>query len=195
MNPTIDPHVPWAPAGDTGLGSGSTDSPGTIAQAKQKITQSARDATTKLKSAASDAATRAKEQAQHVVTEKRDAAASRIGSYSSAIHESARSLEEQDPNIAWLTHKAAERLESVATYVRTRDFHGLREDAEGIARRHPAAFFGGLFVAGLVIGNLLKARQDGPDLNSDNRQTDWTGDETAGLGGQEFPASTPSAGI
>src|SRR5690606_21761859 len=83
--------------------------------------------------------------------------ADRVGSYSSAIHESARSLEEQDPNIAWLTHRAAEGLESVANYVRDRDFSGLREDAASLARRHPAAFFGGMCIAGLVLGSVIRA--------------------------------------
>lgn len=132
---------------------------GTLAGTKTAITQTARDAASKVKSVASNTATRAKEEAERLASEKKDQTAERIGGYSSAIRESARSLEEQDPNIAWFTHRAADRLQGVADYVRTRDFGALRQDAEGIARRHPAAFFGGMFLAGLVLGNIVKASQ------------------------------------
>jgi hypothetical protein len=80
-----------------------------------------------------------------------------VGGYSSAIHETADSLEEKDPNIAWFTHRAADRLQGVADYVRDSDFRSLKTDVENMARRHPIAFFGGLLVAGLVIGNIVKA--------------------------------------
>ena len=130
--------------------SGSDESRSTVGSA-------AKQATAKVSAAASDAASRVKETAEKLVTEKKMGVADRVGAYGSAIHESARSLEEQDPNIAWLTHRAAERLEGVANYVRDRDFAGLREDAADLARRHPAAFFGGMCVAGLVLGSVIRA--------------------------------------
>jgi hypothetical protein len=129
----------------------------TAGSTKQKIKNVARETAAEIKHAAGSTITRAKEEAEKIATEKRSQAADRIGGYSSAIHDSARSLEEKDPNIAWITHRAADRLERVADYMRNRDARQLRADVEDIARRHPAAFFGGLFVAGLVIGNLLKA--------------------------------------
>jgi hypothetical protein len=124
---------------------------------KTKIAQAARDAAGRVKSAASSAATRARDEAGRLATEKKDEAASRLGGYSAAIHESASSLEEKDPNIAWFTHRAADKLQGVADYVREADMASLRTDCEGFARRHPAAFFGGLFVAGLLLGNVVKA--------------------------------------
>jgi hypothetical protein len=159
--------------------SGSDDSRSTIAS-------TAKQATAKVGSAASEAASRVRETAEKLATEKKETVADRVGSYSSAIHESARSLEEQDPNIAWLTHRAAERLESVANYVRDRDFAGLREDAASLARRHPAAFFGGMCIAGLVLGSVIRAARtsttdagsessvgdsDYPDYMTEGRET------------------------
>ena len=192
MNPLHDPKVPSAPAGETGGGSEGS----TLTTAKQNVAAKARDAAARVKSAAADTAARAKDEAQHIAAEKKEAAASRIDSYGSAIHESARSLEEQDPNIAWLTHRAAERLENIAGYVRTRDFAGLREDAESVARRHPAAFFGGMFVAGLVIGNLMKASGRKLEENqSDDRgedETNWM--EDPGALSSEAPAM-PNPGV
>lgn len=123
----------------------------------QKIKDATRDTVNQIKSAASDTAGRVKEQAAEVVGQQKTTVADRIGGYSSAVHKSAESLEQNDPNIAWLTHRAADRLSGIADYVRSRDLAELKADAEDLARRHPAAFFGGLFVAGLVVGNLLKA--------------------------------------
>lgn len=152
-------------------------------ESRSTIASTAKEATAKVGSAASEAATRVKETAERVATEKKDTVADRVGSYGSAIRESARSLEEQDPNIAWLTHRAAERLESVANYVRDRDFTGLRDDAARLARRHPAAFFGGMCVAGLVLGSVIRAARtaateseqeseaDYPDYMSEGRET------------------------
>jgi hypothetical protein len=123
------------------------------------VAQAARESTAKVKAVATEAASRAASQAENLAGQKKAEAAARMDTYGSAIHDSTKALEEQDPNIAWLTHQAADRLQGVASYIRARDFRGLREDAEGLARRHPAAFFGGMCVAGLVLGSVIKASQ------------------------------------
>ncbi|MES2694960.1 MAG: hypothetical protein V4773_15925, partial [Verrucomicrobiota bacterium] len=132
---------------------GAADPGSPVAQAKQ----SARDVAAKVKTAAADTVARAKTEAGRYAGEKKEAAAERLGGYSSSIHDTARGLEEKDPNIAWFTHQAADKVQGVADYLRDRDFDTLRADCESVARRHPVAFFGGLFVAGLVLGNMLKA--------------------------------------
>ena len=154
-------------AGESDSGARGTDVKGTLVEAKTKLTQTARET-----------AVRAKDEAERVVTEKKATAANRIGDYSSAIHDSARSLEQKDPNIAWFTHQAADKLQSVADYMRNRDFSNLRQDAEGVARRHPAAFFGGMFVAGLILGNIVKASRRNVDDDSDFN--DGTDDDSPG---------------
>ncbi|HTO03842.1 MAG TPA: hypothetical protein VL069_09085, partial [Opitutus sp.] len=124
---------------------------------RSSIAQTAKEAKAKIGSAATDAASKLKEGAEKLVSDKKETVADRVGAYGSAMHESAKSLEQQDPNIAWLTHRAAEKLEGVANYVRDRDFLGLRDDAADLARRHPAAFFGGMCMAGLVLGSVIRA--------------------------------------
>jgi hypothetical protein len=156
-------HREHAPAGESQSGAGS---PGVLTQAKDAVTQTAKDTASTLKSAASETATRARASVEKAATETKEDAAERLGNYSSAIDESARSLEEKDPNIAWLTHQAADRLRTVSEYIRGRDFVALRQDAENLARRHPAAFFGGMFVAGLVAGNLMKASASGSEIGA-----------------------------
>jgi len=140
--------------------------------AKQRIKTTARETVEQVRNAASSTMARAKEESGRIAEDKRQEAADRLGNYSSAIHDSAKSLEEKDPNIAWFTHRAADRLQGVADYVRGRDLRDLRNDAADLARRHPAAFFGGLFVAGLVVGNLLKASS----VTAGNRLADGNGE-------------------
>ncbi len=167
----MNPQSTSASSATAGTSTSSENAPGStgpLADTKNKIATTARETAAKVKSAAASTAAKAKDQVAHLATEKKDTASERIGGYSSALHDSARSLEEKDPNIAWFTHQAADKLQGVADYMRTRDFQGLREDAEGIARRHPAVFFGGMFVAGLLLGNVVKASRRKLE-NSDDR--------------------------
>jgi hypothetical protein len=154
-------------------GGGVTGNSGTLAETESKIEQTTRDAASKVKGVASDTALRAKEEATRFAAEKKAATARRIGSYSSAMHETASSLEEKDPNIAWFTHRAADKLQGIAEYMRDRDFTALREDAEEMARRHPGAFFGGMFLAGLVVGNMVKASRRNLDERNYGGETDY----------------------
>ena len=168
------------------------------ASAKPGLAASARDAAGQLKSAATQTAARARDEAQRLASEKKSTAAERIDSYSSAMHDSARAFEEQDPNIAWFTHRAADRLHGMADYVRNRDFNDLRHDAEDIARRHPAVFFGGLFVAGLLLGNILKASGRRSSASSydyepgESDSSDWAASTSTSTA---IPEPAPSSGL
>lgn len=173
MKPSIVSHCVCAPAGDADSGSGTAS--GTLAQAKQTIARTAREAASSLKSATADSRARVRGEAEKVVTEKRETAASKLGGYSSGLHDSARSFEERDPNIAHFTHRAADGIQRMADYVRSRDLAGLRDDAQDIARRHPAVFFGGLFFAGLVLGNVVKATRRGSSASG----TDWAPEQAS----------------
>lgn len=165
----------------------------------KKIKDATRETVSQIKTAASDTAGRVKEQAAEVVGQQRTGVADRIGGYSSAVHKSAEELEAKDPNIAWLTHRAADRLSGIADYVRSRDLPQLREDAEQLARQHPAAFFGGLFVVGLVVGNLLKASgravasQNGSSTSSEDSYPRAENVPSADLPGQDPWPAEPRA--
>ena len=184
MNPIITAQKLRAPSEDSDFGGGHDGTSDPLAETGRSFVRTARATATQIKERATDTVNRAKEQAARVATERKTQAANRVGGYSSAIHESARALEEKDPNIAWFTHQAADRLQGVADYVRTRDFDGLREDAENMARRHPLAFFGGLFVAGLVLGNVVKASR--PAGESD-RPLELMGPESENNAGDARP--------
>ena len=131
-----------------------------ITAAGQSLADSARRAKETVKTSVTETGARLKQQAGEAAEQKKREAADRLRGYSSAVHESAQSFEQEDPNIAHFTHQAADKLQGVADYVRDSDFTSLKTDAENLARRHPIVFFGGLFLGGLIIGNLLKASGD-----------------------------------
>jgi hypothetical protein len=167
MNPTNSP----TPSSTSTVDDLKSQASSTLSNAKESIKSSASDAMNSLKTTASDTASRVKTQAAEMADEQKTGVADRIGSYSNAIHKSAESLEGDDPNIAWVTHRVADRLSSAADYVRSRDLGQLKADAEDVARRHPALFLGGMFVAGLVIGNLAKATQRRSSTYNDNGES------------------------
>lgn len=162
------------------------------ASATATLKETARETTGQLKDMATNAAARTREEAGRMAEEKKSSTADRLNSYSNAIHESARSLEEKDPNLAYFAHRAADRLQGAADYVRQRDFGELRRDAEDVARRHPLVFFGGLFAAGLLVGNLLKAsrRRDSDDSDFDAMEDDYAA-STSGM----MPQSTADSAL
>lgn len=168
MNPQNPPN-PSALPGDSAPGGRAPQSGGTLTDTKNKIAQTAREAAGKVKTATANTAAKAKDEAGRILSEKKEAAANRVGGYSSALHESAQSFEQRDPNIAWFTHQAADKLQGVADYMRSSNFASVRNDCESFARRHPAMFFGGLFFAGLMLGNALKASRSKIGSNDQDR--------------------------
>jgi hypothetical protein len=177
MNPQNSPSSS-EPAGETSTDGGVAETSGARSEKKSTLAQTAREATAKMKSAVSGTVARTQEEIEHIAAQKKEQTAGRLGTYSEAIHDSARSLEEKDPNLAWFTHQAADKLQHVADYLRNRDFANFRHDVEDTARRHPAAFFGGLFVAGLILGNVVKASRRNVDTPANPNAPD--GDSSGG---------------
>ena len=199
MNPQNSPN-PSGATGEAGNSGSVAETSDTLSETTGRITQTARETASKVKGAVSSTALRAKEEAQRFAAEKKETTANRITSYSSAIHDTARSLEEQDPNIAWFTHRTADRLQGIADYVRDRDFAALRQDAEDMARRHPAMFFGGMFLAGIIVGNFVKASQRNVGnqdyVRGGDDETDWPeSSRQAGMQSELSEAERSAAGI
>lgn len=166
----------------------------------------------KARRAAGKVANQAKDKVSQVADEQKGAAADTIGRYGSRLRDAARSTEEEDPNIAYFADQAADRLESVADYVRTTDLGRLKDDAAGIARRHPALFMGGMLIAGLIVGNLAKASvaslretefDDGEDFDEpypDGHDAPANAEDDASYGGEvtepiarDFPAANETS--
>ena len=178
----------------------SQTKPGGIGQKAQAAAHAAAES---IKSRATEAASQLKGSASNMVEERREQVAGKIGSVGSALDETARSVEGEDPNIAWLTQQAATRLQNAAEYVRTCSWDRLRDDGADFARRHPLAFFGGMFALGAVAGAVIKAGMQSAVSESDDtmasRQNEMDyvpppSDVTVSPGTEE-PFTTPTATI
>jgi hypothetical protein len=150
-NPAAQPSSASFP--EEGLTTPPSPSEGSPEQRPSSVKQVASDA----KRSAGNMLNQAKERASSMAQEQKQSAAQHIGRYSSALRDSARSVEQEDPNVAYYANRAAEGIEKIADYVRSTDLAGIRRDAEDIARRHPALFMGGMLLAGIVVGGLVKA--------------------------------------
>jgi hypothetical protein len=193
----MKPSNPSSPSTPESLLSQPSSFEGRPAETPRFNTGSVKEMAGDAKRAAGNALTQAKERAASMAQEQKKSAADHIGRYSSALRDSARSVEEEDPNVAYYANMAAERIERIADYVRSTDLAGLQHDAEDIARRHPALFMGGMFLAGIVLGGLVKtsARIMREDNSSSPDPFDPMGDNPSSpvfgssLGGSTSPAA------
>ncbi len=150
-NPAAQPSSASFP--EEGLTTQPSPNEGSPEQRTSSVKQVASDA----KRSAGNMLNQAKERASSMAQEQKQSAAQHIGRYGSALRDSARSVEQEDPNVAHYANRAAEGIEKIADYVRSTDLAGIQRDAEDIARRHPALFMGGMLLAGIVVGGLVKA--------------------------------------
>lgn len=103
----------------------------------------------------------AQRQANEALSERKNAAAQYTKDAASAVHDAADSLTDQeDDTLAGYINGFADQIDRVGSYIDERDIDEIAEDTRGVARRHPALFFGGLFVAGIAAGRVLRASEN-----------------------------------
>lgn len=94
---------------------------------------------------------------------------------------------EHDDNIATYVESVATYLDRAQQYLNDRDGSALLRDAQDLARRKPAWFLGGMFVAGVAIARFAKAER--PEQSShDGRSKLSDGEEDY----RSQPATSPS---
>jgi hypothetical protein len=165
---------------------------------KQATQRAARDiqrhvaaAASEANAQASEAAQRAKANAAAYAARQKEAAAEEVEHIGEALKRAAGKLhEENDHNIAHYVDVAADGTDSIARYLRDRDYPALLRDARTIIRRHPATAFAGLFATGLAISRFLKASEPATESDRERRWEDP--DRFAGI---SPAASTASHGF
>jgi len=100
----------------------------------------------------------ARERATSYVAGQKGRAADSIGKLAGALLQAAHALDEDgERGIGRYAMSAAQRMDGVARYVREADLGRVAGDTERVARRHPVAFIGGTFLAGLAVARFLKS--------------------------------------
>ena len=118
---------------------------------EESVIQHAKDVAQKT---ASDARRQLGQQAEH---RKHDASA-RLGHVAEALRETGRHLsEDDDAGLSGYADRAAEQVERVSEYFRSRTIGDLVGDVERFARREPAIFLGGAMALGLAAARFLKS--------------------------------------
>lgn len=89
----------------------------------------------------------------------REKVAEAVGGVAEALRETGRRLEgdERSRGAGPYAERAASYAERAADYLRRHDLQSVLQEGEQMALRHPAAFLGGCFAAGLLVGRLLRS--------------------------------------
>lgn len=102
--------------------------------------------------------TDARETARSKFSEQQQSAARSLGDFAGALRNSAQQMESgQHRNTARFARTAADGVEQLSATLRNKDLDGMLRDAEGFARRQPAAFFGAAVLAGFLAVRFLKS--------------------------------------
>src|SRR5215213_559350 len=92
----------------------------------------------------------------------------KMNELANATQEYAASLEDT-PNLAGYTTAAAESLQELADYVNENEFDQILNDSLDYAKRHPVPMIIGGAIAGLVVTQMLRAREFGSNKKRRSR--------------------------
>lgn len=107
---------------------------------------------------AGEVAAKAQEQVAARVSSQKDSAAQSLGSMAQALRQTRQQMEGQDQiGVTGYIDQAADQIERLSGYLQSNDLGRLVGDVERFARRQPALFLGGAFVAGLIGARFLKS--------------------------------------
>ena len=120
------------------------------------------------KNVAGHVAEQARDQATSKIDAQKEKAVETIGNVADAIRGAGGKLEGQGP-LPQIADQAADTIESVANYFRTRNVGDLVREVERFARREPAIFLGASFAIGLIGGRFLKSSKPSGARESSRR--------------------------
>lgn len=111
-------------------------------------------------------ADQARERATSYVSGQKSRAADSIAKLAGAMLQAAHTLDEEgEMAVGRYALSAAQRMDGMARYVRDADMRRFASDAKAFARRHPAVFIGGTFLAGVALARFLKSSRRGAEPN------------------------------
>jgi hypothetical protein len=106
-------------------------------------------------------ATTARQTAESQMASGKDRAAEGLGSVAQALRQTGEQMRPQDHlGVSPYLSAVAEQIDRASGYLQDRSLGQLVGDVESFARREPAIFLGGAFLAGLLAGRFLKSSGD-----------------------------------
>jgi len=139
------------------------------------------------------------DQGRGMLARQKESAADRMEQVANAVRSGGRELPGGDGETGRYVEMAADRLESFGRQLREKDINGLIADMQDMARRSPAAFFGGSVLAGFMLARFMKSSSSPADDSTGHAQASDSAD--AGEQGWSHPkwsaspedVSTPSS--
>jgi uncharacterized protein YjbJ (UPF0337 family) len=128
-----------------------------VKEAASQVKEQAGQITDTVKEQASKVTDKAKEQATTRVDDQKERAAQGIVGFADALNQVSGSMREQNPAVANFAETAAGKLEQFAGTLNDKDINELMSDIEAMARKQPALFVGGAFLAGVFAARFLKS--------------------------------------
>lgn len=105
-----------------------------------------------------EAADKAKRHGENLLAQQKERVVTELNAYSSAARRAASRLEqESDLNLSRYIGGAATRLDELSHHVSEKNLGELWDEVEGMVRRRPEIYYGGMFLAGLAAARFLKA--------------------------------------
>ena len=98
----------------------------------------------------------AKSRVREAADQQRGRAADAVGGVAGALHRAASDMKGENETMGRYADMAAERLDEVASYLRTADWTEVIHGAEDFARRQPYWFVGGAMAAGFLLARFVK---------------------------------------
>jgi uncharacterized protein YjbJ (UPF0337 family) len=140
-----------------GSNESTTGMQGKTGEMTDQVKETAGQVTEQAKEQVGKAAEQAKEQATTRANEQKDRAATGLVGFADALNQVSSSMRDQNPTVANFADTAATRIESFASTLESRDVNELINEVQDLARRQPALFIGGAFLAGVFAARFLKS--------------------------------------
>ena len=132
------------------------------------------------KTKASEFKVQAKQQGSKMVDSGKRRTASKVRDFKSSTEEAAAELDSKGSRVAAAATRAvAGAAGDVAGYLDEKPANEIWNDANDFARKHPAVVFGGLLLAGLAVGRIIRASSE-PNA-----------EEEVGVATSDYPDVTP----
>jgi len=182
-------------------GSAGQDGGATAAGVADQVRDKAGQVADKVQEKAGPVVEQVQQQAQTQLTTQKDRAAEGLGSVAQALRQTGEHLRnDQQAAVASYAEQATQKVDQLASYLRERDLGDMVGEVERFARREPALFLGGAFVAGVLAARFLKSSGRQVDNTGQGAQAGYRGysgysggSGYAGSGGY-LPSGTRDAG-
>jgi len=150
---------PWAESTSQAVPRESYDDLGaTTKDVTEKAKDTAGEAVDQAKQTAGQVGAQAKQQATSQLESQKERTVDTLDTVAQALRQTGQHLSEGEQTaVGGYIEQAAERVEKLTDYLRTRDIPSLLAETQHFARRNPGLFFGGAVALGFIGARFLKS--------------------------------------